>query len=193
MVKLPHKGKLLRQVAPARDKWGPRPPEVTLEPTGGDEENVWNYPRPPAVQDCSAVVYVEFAGEIIARSQRTKRVIETAGAPVYYFPPTDVKRKYLAETDDVSICEWKGAAIYYDLVVGEICSESAAFAYPDPLDDLGRGYSQIAGWISFYPARVELAIIGDERVQAQPGDVYAGWVTPNIKGPIKGEPGTEPW
>ncbi len=193
MVTLPNKQELQRQVAPSREKWGPRPPDVSLEPTGRDEENVWSYPRPPAVQNCSAVVCVEFAGEFIARSRRTKRVVETAGAPVYYFPPEDVELRYLVETENVSICEWKGAAVHYDLIVGQSRSEAAAFAYPDPLDDLGRGYNQIAGWISFYPARTSLATIDDERVVSQPGDVYAGWVTSNIKGPIKGEPGTEHW
>ncbi|HSG18487.1 MAG TPA: hypothetical protein VLE70_19495 [Anaerolineae bacterium] len=27
----------------------------------------------------------------------------------------------------------------------------------------------------------------------QPGDYYGGWITPDIVGPFKGEPGSERW
>ena len=29
--------------------------------------------------------------------------------------------------------------------------------------------------------------------RSQPGRFYGGWITPNILGPFKGEPGTELW
>ena len=104
----------------------------------------------------------------------------------------------LAETDAVSVCEWKGAAVYYDAVHRDSASgarraEQAAFSYPDPLDDLGRGYARIAGWFGFYPGRVEACYVGEERVRPQPGGLYAGWVTKDIKGPVKGAPGTGHW
>ena len=76
----------------------------------------------------------------------------------------------------------------------------AAFAYPDPFDDLATidgvdspatDYRRIAGWIAFYANRIDAAWLGDERVRPQPGGFYAGWVTDNIKGPIKGAPGTQ--
>jgi hypothetical protein len=35
--------------------------------------------------------------------------------------------------------------------------------------------------------------IGDERVEAQPGDFYGGWITGDIAGPFKGAPGTLRW
>ncbi len=119
-------------------------------------------------------------------------VVETAGAPVPYFPPDDVQVEWLAATGHVTICEWKGAAVHFDLVAPSNRITHAAFSYPDPLDDLGQGYGRIAGYFGFYPGKLA-CIVDDEPVSPQPGDVYAGWVTSRIKGPIKGGPGTQGW
>ena len=35
--------------------------------------------------------------------------------------------------------------------------------------------------------------LGDERVRPQPGRYYGGWVTDEVVGPFKGEPGTGGW
>lgn len=183
----------MRRLAPHRESWGPRPASVTPEPAGPGEESVWDYPRPPEVRDAPARARVLFAGETLADSTRALRIVETAGAPVYYFPPEDVARHMLEETGALSVCEWKGAAFYYDAVAGERRSRDAAFSYPDPLDDLGCGFDRIAGWFGFYPGRVDACYVGEETAAPQPGEVYAGWVTPDIKGPIKGAPGTQGW
>jgi len=37
------------------------------------------------------------------------------------------------------------------------------------------------------------AYLGDERVTPQPGNFYGGWVTAEVEGPFKGDPGTERW
>ena len=37
------------------------------------------------------------------------------------------------------------------------------------------------------------AWLDDERVQAQPGDFYGGWITSDLIGPFKGLPGTRGW
>ncbi len=193
MPTLPDKNQLLRDVVPYRGKWGPRPADVTPEPAEPGEESVWDYPRPPEVRPALAPARVVFDGRDLASSTRALRVVETAGAPVYYFPPEDVDETMLEAGADISVCEWKGAAVYYHAVSGDKRSENAAFAYPDPLDDLGCGFSRIAGWYGFYPGRVDACSVGDEAVSPQPGAIYAGWVTSSIKGPIKGAPGTGHW
>jgi hypothetical protein len=53
-------------------------------------------------------------------------------------------------------------------------------------------YDLISGYFSFYPGRVE-CFVEEERVRAQPGYFYGGWVTREIVGPWKGAPGTENW
>ena len=35
--------------------------------------------------------------------------------------------------------------------------------------------------------------VNGERVRPQPGRFYGGWITSDIVGPFKGEPGTEDW
>jgi hypothetical protein len=47
--------------------------------------------------------------------------------------------------------------------------------------------------LAFYPSRMDACWIGDERVQAQDGDFYGGWITAQIRGPFKGGPGTWGW
>ncbi|MEO1151216.1 MAG: DUF427 domain-containing protein [Pseudomonadota bacterium] len=207
MADLPPKEQLLRRVAAHRLNWdaGPKP---ARDPAGPGEESVWDYPRPPEVRapgpqtvgpqgpradGAPLVASVIFNRKTLARSSRALRICETAGAPVWYFPPDDVDLTMLAQTDAVSVCEWKGAAVYYDVHSHDLRSRHAAFCYPDPLDDLGMGYSRIAGWFGFYPARVEACFIGREQVRPQPGALYAGWVTGAIKGPIKGDDGTGHW
>lgn len=192
-MRLPSKSDLLRSVAAARTKWAPQPAGVVREPVGPGEESVWDYPRPPIIEAVRDPVRVQFAGETIASSAKAVRVLETAGAPTYYVPPEDVRQDALRLREGFTVCEWKGAAVYYDVHAGGQVAEQAAYSYPDPFDDLAEGYAALAGWISFYPGRVDACFVGDEKVIAQSGDVYAGWITKAIKGPIKGAPGTGHW
>lgn len=55
------------------------------------------------------------------------------------------------------------------------------------------GFAAIAGFLAFYPSRVDHCRVGDEEVVAQPGDFYGGWITSEINGPFKGPPGTRGW
>ncbi len=47
-------------------------------------------------------------------------------------------------------------------------------------------------YFAFYPGRVACYIDG-ERVEPQPGRFYGGWITSDVVGPFKGEPGTGHW
>lgn len=158
-------------------------------PPGPGQESVWDYPRPPRVEASRKPVRVTFAGETIASSHRALRVLETAGPPTYYVLPEDVGTDLLVPVDGhTTVCEWKGVARYFDVKVRERGARLAAWSYPAP----DPGYERLAGWVSFYPRRVE-CFVGDERVRPQPGGYYGGWITSEIVGPFKGEPGTEAW
>jgi len=135
-------------------------------------------------------VRIEHAGVLIADSRRALRVLETAGAPVWYLPPDDVRRELLRPAPDRrTVCEWKGLATYFDLVVGQRISRQAAWSYPKPYP----GYEAITGYLAFYAARVDSATVDGEPVRPQPGGYYGGWITDDVIGPSKGEPGTEGW
>ncbi len=88
-----------------------------------------------------------------------------------------------------SWCEWKGGAVYFDLVAGDSVSPRAAWHYPTPT----AAFKELTGHYSFYPARTEGCYLDDELAEPQPGGFYGGWVTADIVGPIKGEPGTQGW
>lgn len=164
-----------------------RPPNI--EVPGPGQESVWDYPRPPAIEPVAERIRVEFAGRTIADSTRAVRVIETSLAPSYYLPPEDVHTELLLRSTSVSFCEWKGRATYWTVRAGERSAKNAAWSYEQP----AHAFERIKGWLSFYPSRVDACWVGDERVQAQQGDFYGGWVTSNLVGPIKGGPGSQGW
>lgn len=153
------------------------------------QESVWDYPRPPRVEDSTQHVQVVFNGVVIADTHRPRRVLETSHPPVYYIPPQDVRMEFLSSTARTTYCEFKGAATYYTVSVEGKTTANAAWYYPRPT----TGYAGIAGYVAFYPGRVDACTVDGERVQAQPGDFYGGWVTSNIVGPFKGAPGTMGW
>ena len=126
---------------------------------------------------------------MIANTNRAIRVLETASPPTFYLPPNDVQINLLEVAAGNSLCEWKGQARYWSVVLPEREPiRSAAWSYEEPFD----GFERIAGYLSFYPGRLE-CYVGGERVAPQPGNLYGGWVTPEVVGPFKGGPGTESW
>jgi uncharacterized protein (DUF427 family) len=129
-------------------------------------------------------------GEVLADTTHGFRVLETAGAPVYYFPAADVRLDRLEAGPDRSICEWKGRADYHTFVgPNGRRIENVAWSYASP----NSGFKAIAGHLAFYASRVDEAWVGDEPATPQPGQFYGGWVTSRIVGPIKGEPGSYGW
>lgn len=82
-------------------------------------ESVWDYPRPPRLEATDLLLQVVFAGEVIAESRRGYRVLETSHPPTYYIPKADCRMDFLTPTDRQSVCEFKGAARYYTLTVGD--------------------------------------------------------------------------
>ncbi len=154
-------------------------------------ERVWDYPRPPVVVPCERRVRVEVGGETLADSVDALRVLETSHPPTIYVPPADVRRDLLVPSDArPTICEFKGVARYVDVVIdGRRVAEAVGWAFRKPV----RGYEALRDHVAFYPGRVDGAWLDDERVEAQEGDFYGGWVTADLVGPFKGPAGTLAW
>lgn len=146
------------------------------------QESVWDYPRPPRVEPSSKDVRVEFNGEVIAQTNRAIRILETSHPPVYYIPAEDVKCEFLAPMPQRTYCEFKGAASYWTLTVGDRVSQNAAWSYTNP----AKGFEAIKNYIAFYPGRVDICMVNGEKVKPQAGDFYGGWITSEIVGPFKG-------
>jgi len=159
-----------------------------IKPKPG-QESVWDYPRPPRLEDVSQHVRVVFNGEVLADTNRAKRVLETSHPPVYYIPPEDIKRQYLKSQSHTSFCEFKGMASYFTVEVNGQEAQNAAWCYPEPTS----AFTSLKNYVAFYPSKMEACYVGDERVQPQEGDFYGGWITSNIVGPFKGGAGTWGW
>ena len=91
--------------------------------------------------------------------------------------------------EGASFCEWKGAARYFDLLGGGRVSRGAAWYYPHP----ASGFEQLSGRVAVYAGRVDECRVDGIPVLPQPGGFYGGWVTDDVVGPFKGEPGTMWW
>ena len=50
----------------------------------------------------------------------------------HYFPPESVNMKYLRPSKTRTVCQWKGEATFYDVVVDKKKSRDAAWSYPAP-------------------------------------------------------------
>ena len=153
-------------------------------------ESVWDYPRPPRAEPSTRRVRVVLGGVTIADCTRAVRVLETSHPPAYYIPLEDVLAGSLEPASGrTTFCEWKGTARYLDAVAGGRRSEAAAWTYDRPV----AGFESIAGKVAFYPSAVDACFVDDERVEAQEGDLYGGWITSEITGPFKGGPGSAGW
>ena len=158
-----------------------RPDFATLP--GAGEESVWDYPRPPAIVDDHRDLQVFAAdGTLVAACSNSKRVLETASPPTFYLPPEALKVSF-DQVGGASYCEWKGQAEYF-----AYAGHRLAWRYPRPT----QAFAEVAGWFSFYPAECRCVVAG-ETVRAQAGGFYGGWVTDEIVGPYKGEPGRSGW
>ena len=149
-------------------------------------ESVWDYPRPPVVDPDDRLVRVSFEGLTIAESNQTVRILETSHPPVFYIPPRDIELSLLSMSQRSTFCEFKGEASYWDLSSAGI--DSVGWSYPNP----SPGFEAIRDWMAFYPSKVDCYVDG-EQVKPQEGDFYGGWITPEIRGPFKGGPGTWGW
>ena len=162
-------------------------PEFAVAPLPG-QESVWDYPRPPVAVRDHRLVQVLWTGRPVAESRRCYRVLETASPPTFYIPPGDIDQRLLVSAPGESWCEWKGAAHYWSLLDGSAVLDRCAWSYPEPSPRFG----QLAGYLAFYPGLLECLVDG-ERVRPQPGGFYGGWLTAELTGPFKGEPGTGHW
>lgn len=156
---------------------------------GPGQESVWDYPRPPRLEQTRKRIQVVYAGVTIADTREAWRVLETSHPPVYYLPPQDIVLKHLREISRTSFCEWKGRARYFDVCADGGVAESAAWAYPSPVP----AFEPLRDHVAFYAPAMERCTIDGETVVPQPGGFYGGWITSDIVGPFKGVPGSDFW
>ena len=165
-------------------------------------ESVWEYPRPPRLERTERLLRVVHAGMVVAETRRGMRVLETSHPPVYYLPPDDVAMQVMRRSArGGSFCEFKGVASYWNLDVngahradgtmieGVAVVPGVAWSYAAPT----KAYAGLKDYLAIYASKVDECWVDDERVEAQAGDFYGGWITSWVTGPFKGAPGTRGW
>ena len=80
-------------------------------------------------------------GVVIAESDNTEIVDGN-----HYFPVDSINRDYFRESENTTVCGWKGTANYYDVVVDGNINAGAAWCYADlkPKADNIKGH--VAFW-----------------------------------------------
>lgn len=125
----------------------------------------------------------------VAKTRAAIRVIETSHPPSYYIPQIDIAAGLLRPATGRSVCEWKGVAQFWDVVVGGEILARAGWSYPDPTPS----FVDLKDHVAFYASRFDRCTINGEIVTPQSGPFYGGWITSAVAGPFKGPPGTEYW
>lgn len=159
------------------------------ETPGPGQLSVWDFPRPPAYVQWHERVEGRFGGSVIAATSEAWCVLETSHPPAYYLPASSFVPGSLRRAEGSSSCEWKGRALYYDVVSGDQVAPQAAWSYPAP----SAGVEAIRDHVAVYPALMDSCTVGGELVTPQPGGFYGGWITSRVVGPFKGGPGTQGW
>ncbi len=159
-----------------------------IEP-GPGQESVWDYPRPPRLEQRQEQVVVVLGGVTIAETTDAWCVLETSHPPSYYLPRSAFLDGSLRQASGASYCEWKGSATYLDVVAGDVVAAQGGWTYLDPTP----AFAALRDHVALYPAPMDGCFVAGERVIAQPGGFYGGWVTSRVTGPFKGAPGTMHW
>jgi uncharacterized protein (DUF427 family) len=162
----------------------PRP-----DPPGPGQESVWSYPRPAVCEPSPAHIVIVHRGVIVADTRASIRTLETSHPPSYYIPPADIAPGLLRRASGASVCEWKGAAAYWDVVIGDLVLPRAGWSYPNP----SPGFASLRDHVAFYAAPFDRCGVDGEAVTPQAGGFYGGWITRALAGPFKGVPGSHGW
>jgi uncharacterized protein (DUF427 family) len=162
---------------------------VRREEPGPGQESVWDYPRPPRVEPTDETVEILLGGQLVARSTRSLRVLETSHPPTYYLPVADFTEGALRPAAGSSWCEFKGTAAYLDVVGGGVIARGAAWTYPEPTP----GFEALIGHVAVMPGAMDECRVDGQVVTPQEGGFYGGWITSRVVGPFKGAPGTRGW
>ncbi len=64
----------------------------------------------------------------------------------HYFPRASVAAEHIRPSEHTSVCPWKGAASYFDVVAGGEANANAAWTYAQPK----AAAREIAGHVAFW-------------------------------------------
>jgi len=113
-------------------------------------------------------VRLEFAGQLLADSERVLRVIENPHEVRYYLPRTDVDQGFLVDERRVSDHAGRGPAIVWTVAAGGTSAADGAWSYPD----FASGRPDLRGYLCFAWHALDRMLEEDQEVSVHPRSPY---------------------
>lgn len=113
--------------------------------------------HPITITPGPARITVTVAGRVIADTRAALTLQEASYPAVHYVPREDVDMSQLRQTDHETYCPYKGDCSYYSIPAGGPRSTNAVWSYASP----HQAVSRIAGYMAFYPDRVDEIRVDD--------------------------------
>ena len=63
-----------------------------------------------------------------------------------YFPVESIKKEFFHESNNHTVCPWKGTASYYNVEVSGKINQDSAWYYPDPSELAKNIKDRVAFW-----------------------------------------------
>ncbi|MEM7780896.1 MAG: DUF427 domain-containing protein [Pseudomonadota bacterium] len=159
------------------------------DPVGPGQESVWNYPRPAICEPTNRRIEIIHRGVKLVDTTDAWRTLETSHPPTYYIPRSNIAMDFLDPNPRRTLCEWKGQAQYFDIVIEGQRIDAAVWTYPNPTP----AFEGIRDFCAFYPDPLDQCLVDGEQITPQPGGFYGGWISQYEAGPFKGVPGSRFW
>ena len=118
---------------------------LKTNPAPGFQSNP-NYPI--FIQRSGDLHEVFFDGTLLASSSQVSVLTEGELEPVFYFPKSAVADLFLAKTEHVTFCPYKGYASYWSIVIDDKTVQNAVWSYLDPYDEVLKIKDHVAFWVS---------------------------------------------
>jgi len=99
-------------------------------------------------------VRVRLGGKTVVDTTHALTLFEASYPGVQYVPREDADMSLLARTGHHTHCPYKGDASYYSVKADGKVVENAVWTYETPFP----GVVQIAGYLAFYPNKVEVTV-----------------------------------
>lgn len=126
-----------------------------------EEEVAIGHPRDPYtridVRRSSDVVEVRLEGELLARSTRSKLLLETGLEVRHYLPAADIRTELFVPSDTRTVCPYKGESVYRSIQLGDSVHEDVVWSYSSPLHDA----EPVRDLWCFYDEKVDVTINGE--------------------------------
>jgi uncharacterized protein (DUF427 family) len=108
--------------------------------------------HPIRIEPNSNRIRVRLGDKIIADTVKARTLFEASYPAVHYVPREDADMSLLRRTARKTHCPYKGDAAYYTINADGRAAENAVWTYEQPFP----GVAEIAGYLAFYPNRVEI-------------------------------------